>query len=108
MPNSTTPKAKPAKNNEPARLATNQREWADLDALVRQHVERICARDQEQAESLCLLLDLITSERYDRIDRDGVLLVAQAHAFTFTAAFETAQNICLQKLPQGTELRMVA
>lgn len=91
------------------RLATNPQEWAETDALVREHVERICGRydDREQAESFYILLDLITNERYDRIDRDGVLHVVQTHAFTFTDAFETAQKVCLGQAPQGTELRMV-
>lgn len=91
------------------RLATNPREWADLSALVRDHVERICGRydDREQAESSCLLLDLITNERYDRCDRECVLHTAETHGFTFTDAFRTAQDICFNKLPQGTELRMV-
>lgn len=111
MPKTNTPKTKAAKNNnEPRQLAANPQEWADLKALVREHVERICARydDQEQAESLLLLIDLMCNQDYDRLDRESVAHVATNHAFTFTNAFYTAQKICFQKVPQGTELRMVA
>lgn len=110
MPNNNTPKRKSAKSNAPKRLATNAREWNDVNALVRQHVERLVGRydDAEQAESFFLLLDLITSDDYDPSDRWYVLHTVRNHAFTFTDAFETAQKITLGEIPQGTELRMVA
>lgn len=110
MPNNTTPKRKPAKSDEPKRLARTSREWDDVNALVRQHVERLVGRydDQEQAESFFLLLDLITGDDYDPCDRWCVLNTARNHAFTFTDAFHTAQKITLGQMPQGTELRMVA
>lgn len=110
MPNNNTPKTKTAKSNEPKRLASTPREWDDVNALVRQHVERLVGRydDAEQAESFFLLLDLITGDDYDPNDRWCVLHTAKNHAFTYTDAFETAQKITLGQIPQGTELRMVA
>lgn len=92
------------------RLANSPEEWIETEALIRQHVERVCARydDKEQAESLYLLIDLMCNQDYDRMDREMIAFVAKNHAFNFTDAFETAQEVTLGKLPQGTELRMVA
>lgn len=110
MPKHITAKDSPAKNHEPKQLAKTSREWTDLEALVRQHVERLAARydDQEQAESLYLLIDLMCNQDYDRLDREMVAFVAKNHAFNFTDAFRTAQHIAIGTMPQGTELRMVA
>lgn len=107
MPKGTTRQLKEPK---PKRLIDGPNDWAETKTLIREHVERICMRydDREQSESLCLLIDLLCNEDYDRLDREAIMLIAKDHAFTFTDAFHTAQHITLGKMPQGTELRMVA
>lgn len=97
MPKNTTRKRSAqlkSVDDGPKRIAETATDWRELKTLIREHVERLAFKydDWEQAESLVLLIDLLTNQEYERGDREGAAMIARDHALTFTKSFRELRD----------------
>lgn len=82
-----------------ARLAENPAEWRQLSANITDLVDQLCCHgESDQARRLFSLLDLLTNEDYERLDREILARNAIHRAFTMTKSFEKAIEVSIARL----------
>lgn len=88
---------------KPLRLASDANTWREMDATIEQAVHAICGQydDAQLCESFLFLIDLLTNQSYDAVDRDSAALTCQRAAFRYTPDFERAQEAYLNRINPG-------
>jgi len=80
------------------RLAGSPNEHMELRREVEDLVDDLCGpHDYDLAAKMFSLLDLLTNENYDELDRSGLARIALHRAFSMTESFEDAVKAAIQK-----------
>lgn len=81
------------------RLASTVTQWKEVDQIVIDAIDRITGHgEQDKAEALFGLLDLLTNDYYNSSDREILSHVALRHAFSYTEACEKALKAETERL----------
>lgn len=70
-------------------IATTADRWTEIKSQVEHAIANLCS-EPANAERLLLLVDWMTNERYDAIDRNMVISDVMQHAFLHTEECESA------------------
>lgn len=89
-------------NVTPIRLASDEKTWREMDQVVNDCVSTILGQyDEATVRDFMFLIDILTNENIDRIDRDGATWQVQKQAFTHSPRFEKALEGYLNEINPG-------
>lgn len=89
----------PVPDNKPIELATTPAAWQKLDQRLERAIEIICGYDDnEAANSLLLIIDLLGNPEFDPVSRNGVFHAIQKYTFLHTGECERSLQSHLDQL----------
>jgi hypothetical protein len=88
-------------------LASTEKSWNELKALMAQHVEYVCGNgNTKTVHSLMFLIDVLTNDEFDADERSTAAEHAQNVAFTFSEQLPIARENYLNTInPARTQRR---
>lgn len=88
------------------RLASDETTWREIDQTIHDCIERILGNfDEKTTRDFMFLIDILTNNDIDRVDRWGAALTVQKLAFSHSPRFEQSMEDYLNEINPGRVLR---
>lgn len=93
-------------NVTPIRLASNEETWREMDETINAAVSQVLGQyDEATVRDFMFLVDILTNENIDRIDRDGATWQVQKQAFMHSPRFERCMEEYLNEINPGRVIK---